>query len=81
MRRYDPGAMAHAHGHHSARGIDKLVPIMKMGWDYVSCGVVTSEGRDLGMSVSRGIENRTLAVLPFRAMAKDHPAASAVGSG
>ena len=55
--------MAHAHGHHSAGGIDKLVPIMKMGWDYVSCRVVVSEGRDLGVSVSQGIENGTLTLL------------------
>ena len=116
VRGNDPGAVAGAHGHNTTGRIYKLVPIVKMRWDDVPCGVVVRVSRNLGVAISRRIKNRLLAlsrhslsqyrkyvsqastklraelemeggsrepvaplVVRLRPMAKNYPAASAVG--
>jgi hypothetical protein len=61
--RDNPCTVAGAYRHHSARGVDKLVSIMKMRRDHVPRGVVTGKGGDVGVAVSQTVEDRGLPLL------------------
>jgi len=60
---YNPGAVTSPYRHYSARGVDELVPVMKMQRDYVPRGVVVGECRDVGAAVSHGVVDRDLPLL------------------
>ena len=61
--RDNPCAVAGAYRHYSARGVDKLVSIMKMRRDHVPRDVVAGEGGDVGVAVSQAIEDCGLPLL------------------
>ena len=61
--RHDPNAVGGTNRHHSPRGIDQLVPIMKVKRDYVSRGIVAGQTRDLGSKILGSIKECFLARL------------------
>jgi len=63
MGGHDPGALARAHGHHPARGINELIEIVEMQRDYVVCRVVMREGSNLGVTMPQAVENGRLPLL------------------
>jgi hypothetical protein len=61
--RDNPCTMAAAYRHHSARGVDKLVSVMKMQRDHVPRGIVVGESGYVGMILSQAVEDHGLSLL------------------
>jgi hypothetical protein len=61
--RDNPCAAPGAYRHYSARGVDKLVSIMKMQRDHVPRGVIAGEGGDVGVAVVQTVEDSGLPLL------------------
>src|SRR5258707_14380587 len=63
MGRDNPGTVTGADGHHSARGVNQLVAIVKVEGNSGSSGIVARQGCDWRPSVTRWIKDRSLPFL------------------